>query len=251
MIRNGVVHMFQTPGSFSAAQDSAQVPRFMGVEALDLNQVVALAVRTVERLVRSATNPIASIEPKVFREGEVEYRLDGTPNEFKGKIPFYMVSWPTQARSTSFTRTASIEIDARKGSITRLALHGDCFFDTAFWLDVSNRVSSRPAQARPAGACRRSLPTPTTNRGRRGTPRRNRRQPPPGVLRQLLQLLGKGLVVAIPLQGQGEATQLQLAAVDQPPGILHALRRARMANSTTFRSMPPKPYVRANSMISL
>ncbi len=62
-------------------------------------------------------------------------------------------------------------------------------------------------------------------RGHRGNATRatggNRRL---GILRQLLQVLGKGLVVGIPVQGQGEAAQLQLGAIDQPAGVLHALQ---------------------------
>ena len=62
-------------------------------------------------------------------------------------------------------------------------------------------------------------------RGHRGNATRatggNRRL---GIVRQLLQVLGKGLVVGLPVQGQGEAAQLQLGAIDQPAGILHALQ---------------------------
>ncbi len=61
-------------------------------------------------------------------------------------------------------------------------------------------------------------------RGQRGDATRatggNRRL---GIVRQLLQLVGKGLVVGLPVQRQGESAQLQLGAVDQPAGVLHAL----------------------------
>src|SRR5271157_5827328 len=51
-IRDGVVYLFEDPGSFSAAQDPAMLPRFTGVAALNSNQIAALATRTVERLVK-------------------------------------------------------------------------------------------------------------------------------------------------------------------------------------------------------
>jgi hypothetical protein len=166
-IRDGAVCYYVSGSSFAGARDPAQIPRFVGLATLTSNQIVEVAARTVEKLVKTGTNPIAGLAPKIFQEGNEKYRVDGTEFEFYGKIPFYIVSWPDPTRMAGFESAANIEIDARNGSVTKVTLWDEAFEDHALLQVISNRVYV-PDLPKPSGGASKTpavrlLPPPTTN----------------------------------------------------------------------------------------
>jgi hypothetical protein len=154
-IRDGAVTMFESPGSYIKLQDPSRVPEFFGEPTLSSNQVLELATKTIEKLVRT-TNPIANIKPLVER-----------PKKINGKeIPFYEISWPKPHYTPGFGYFAGLEIDARNGRITALQLHDPGFCDYEFAQAISNRVYIADAPktvAKTNAPFRRVLPCPTTN----------------------------------------------------------------------------------------
>lgn len=171
-ISNGAVFIYRSAGSYAGAQYPEEIPRFTGLASLSTNQVVELATRTVERLVKKGPNPIAGLPPKVFHEGNEEYRGDGKKSEFYGKIPFYTVTWPDRTRMAGFETAALVEIDARNGSITQVQLWDEAFEDQALLQVISNRVYLPDPPKADAGARAPAvlphLPPPATNEVQRG-----------------------------------------------------------------------------------
>jgi hypothetical protein len=167
-ISDGIVEQFRSPGSFFQLQNLDIITRYLGAPQLNSNQVLELATRTLQKLVRNG-NPLANREPIVKEAGK--YRE--TP------IPFYRFTWPARKtgttgatstkvdlRSEMFGFIAEMEIDARTGEIEQLFLIDRSFHDYAFAEQITNRVykpEPKPVEVAKKRTGQRILPVPATN----------------------------------------------------------------------------------------
>lgn len=151
-IRDGVVHGYETPGSYFCLQDPERITNFVGIAQLSSNQVLELATATVRRLVKSG-DPLANQSPIVE-----------TASPYHGKpVPFYRFTWPSTNAFLPYA--AQIEIDARKSRVVWLKLMDRNFFDWQFAQQISNRVYTADPKPRapPRKAAPRGAPFPSTN----------------------------------------------------------------------------------------
>jgi hypothetical protein len=149
---SGGVNGYASPDSFFRLQDVKDLSRYSGEPKLNSNEVLRLATKTLQRLVKSG-NPLTNGTPRIQQAGE-----------FHGKrIPFFRITWPSPPGSYGSSTIASIEIDARTGKIVNLHLYDIGFLDAALGNKIMDRVYTPDPKppAKPPG--KRIVPYPTTN----------------------------------------------------------------------------------------
>jgi len=126
-ISGGVVRHFDSPGSYFGLQDPRSIDRYRGSSQLSSNEVVEIARKTLQRLVRNG-DPLRKGPPFVLYAGISNGQ----------RIPFCKVSWGGPV--TSPDSVGEVEIDERDGRIVFLHLWHPAFLDYEFALEISNRV---------------------------------------------------------------------------------------------------------------
>jgi hypothetical protein len=152
-MEHGVIQHFRSQNSFLTYHEPFS--KFVGTSILSSNQVVQLTAETLMRLERHG-HPLSDAVPVVYYAGPRYAQL------LQGKeIPFWEVSWRNPREHME--NMAVVEVDGRSGDIVSLNLYDWGFFDTAFELEISNRVytaDATPARPKPPPG-KRVLPPPT------------------------------------------------------------------------------------------
>lgn len=146
-ISGGAVYRYETANSFSALQDPASLPHFVGSPTLSSNDVLSVAAGVVSRLVKNGL-PRTNGPPRLTPAGSLKGAV----------IPFYGVSWPST--NSVFGYAALVEVDARSGEITYLNLTDPCFRDHTLAIHISNRVCHVDSGTGPTPPTARSRPAP-------------------------------------------------------------------------------------------
>jgi hypothetical protein len=157
-IRNGAVTMYEAPGSYRHMQDPGLIPTLLGAPALNSNQVIELATRTVTALVKG-TNPIANVQPAIKPAGRTLWGAE---------VPFYQVMWRKPKHTGGFGYFASVEVDARTGRITSLDLHDPGFYNYDLAREMMAKIYIPPTNRPAPGTTHQRtfaelFPAPSTN----------------------------------------------------------------------------------------
>jgi hypothetical protein len=127
----GAIQYFWSPSSYHLRTDAGlAADRHIGKAALASNEVAALALNVLQRLIKKE-GAVLGGEPIVRVGGPVRGH----------EVPFYLLSWPRRDAAGS---RAEVEIDARNGQLVSLLLEGAAFCDPAMALHISNQVCTIP-----------------------------------------------------------------------------------------------------------
>jgi len=154
----GSVLIYSSPDSFFSSDYLLRVDeRFVGEPKLTTNDVINLAMSTLQRLVKSG-------KPWTRQPDKVEYAgvQRGRP------IPFYRLRWLDQWMQSALgiqRYTVTMEIDGRTGQIVDLSLGDTNFWDFALHEEMQRRffTSEQAEKAPQAPDPTKFLPRPGTN----------------------------------------------------------------------------------------